>query len=206
MSGSGIFNTTGNGPIQTVTGISGSIFDLDIASGPFAITGLSGYAAADNLSSHQILLPCYRKLLGVRLQVASCMATIALAIFSVLYFVVPVGGSYKAPILFSSFLLFLPLTFVFQNHYKFDKAIGELSYPIYIGHFLVIFFVGLLFKKFGIVNDLANSITNALLSMMFAAVLNWAIGDRIEAIRATVRGRGVKRSVALSVDPLLGFK
>ena len=50
VSGSGIFDTTGNGPIQTVTGISGSIFDSEIApGGPFAITGLSGYAAADNL-------------------------------------------------------------------------------------------------------------------------------------------------------------
>ena len=156
--------------------------------------------------SHQILLPLYRKLLGVRLEAASRIATVALAAFSVLYFVVPVSGSFKAPILFSCFLLFLPLTFEFQHHYKFDRLIGELSYPIYIGHFLVIFVVGLLFKQLGIVDDLAISVSNAVLSVVFAVVLNWAIGDRMEVIRASVKRRAVGQDDALPADHLVGFK
>ncbi len=146
--------------------------------------------------SHQILLPLYRKFFGGALGKSSLVATVVLAAFSVLYFVVPVSGLYKAPILFSCFILFLPLTFAFQNQYKLDGKIGDLSYPIYIGHFLVIFVLELLFKQIDITNELLISISNAIFSIMFALVLNWTIGDRIELLRAKVKTRSVKRSAS----------
>ena len=40
------------------------------------------------------------------------------------------------------FAALLPLAFLFQARYRLDKAIGELSYPIYICHALVILFFG----------------------------------------------------------------
>ncbi|MDD5332951.1 MAG: acyltransferase [Rhodoferax sp.] len=151
--------------------------------------------------SHQILLPLYRKFFGAALKKSSLIVTIVLAAFSVLYFVVPVSGLYKAPILFSCFILFLPLTFAFQNQYKFDGKIGDLSYPIYIGHFLVIFVLGLFFKQLDITNELFISISNAIFSIVFAVALNWTIGDRIESIRAKVKMQAVKRIRYLSEEP-----
>lgn len=133
--------------------------------------------------SHQVLLPLYRKHLGENIKIVSRIATVTLILFSLLYFVIPVSGPLKAPVLFFCFISFLPLTFIFQNQYKLDRKIGELSYPIYIGHFLVIFVVSVIFKQIGIVNDLAISIINAVLSVLFAFSLNWSIGNRVEAFR-----------------------
>ena len=153
--------------------------------------------------SHQLLLPFYRKLLGEKLARASRIVTIGLAVFSMLYFVIPVGEPYKAPVLFSCFILFLPLTFVFQNQYKFDRAIGDLSYPIYISHVLVIFVSGLLFKQLGIANELFLSMSYAVLSIVFAVVLNWTVGDRIESMRSKLKRRAAKQ-IGRSPDEVMG--
>jgi hypothetical protein len=48
VSGSGMFTTTGTSSPFLVTGATGSITDTDISASPLAITGLSGYAGADN--------------------------------------------------------------------------------------------------------------------------------------------------------------
>jgi len=156
--------------------------------------------------SHQVLLPFYRKHLGKTIEPISLIATIILLVFSVLYFVLPVSGPYKAPILFLCFILFLPFTFIFQNKFKLDRSIGNLSYPIYIGHFLMIFLAELLFKEFGILNELTISMTNAVLSVVFALILNWVIGNRIESIRAKLKTRPLKKTSAPPVEPLFGSR
>ena len=52
VSGSGVITTGNTGSPFTVTGVTGTIFDSDIAPGPFIITTLSSYAGADNLLSY----------------------------------------------------------------------------------------------------------------------------------------------------------
>jgi hypothetical protein len=47
--GSGTLTTTGGASPYSITGATGTIYDTDIAGSPFTITGLSPYAAADNL-------------------------------------------------------------------------------------------------------------------------------------------------------------
>jgi hypothetical protein len=49
VSGSGDFVTATGASPWTVTSATGTIFDSNVAAGPFTITGLSSYAGADNL-------------------------------------------------------------------------------------------------------------------------------------------------------------
>jgi hypothetical protein len=48
VSGSGQIDTADYGTAMAVTDVTGTVFDSDIGTGPFDITGLSGYAGADN--------------------------------------------------------------------------------------------------------------------------------------------------------------
>jgi hypothetical protein len=49
VSGAGVITTADAGSPSTVTGITGTLYDSDVGAGPFDITGLTGYAGADNL-------------------------------------------------------------------------------------------------------------------------------------------------------------
>ena len=96
------------------------------------------------------------------------------------------------------FAALLPLAFLFQARYRLDKAIGELSYPIYICHALVILFFGWLL-------DGASARQPALFDALvltgcigFAALLNALIADPVERLRVRLRAGGRED---LSVDP-----
>jgi len=146
---------------------------------------------------HQILLPLYKKMLGARIESLSCVATCILILCSVFYFVVPVSSVYKTSVLFLFFILFLPLTFIFQNKNGLDRKIGDLSYPIYIGHFLVIYLTDIYFKRLGISDELVITIASVVLSVVLAVGLNRIIGDRVESMRGKLKRRAVKK-----IDPL----
>lgn len=48
---------------------------------------------------------------------------------------------------FGLILMCMPFLFRFTNRWKFDRWLGELSYPIYIGHFLILSLLGFFFKN-----------------------------------------------------------
>src|ERR1035438_7021721 len=89
--------------------------------------------------SMRLLLPRWQRFLEANLRVT------ALSVFSLLgllaiYPLLPGSGepgSSKSTILIGLVLVLLPAMFVFQKQVRFDKQIGELSYPIYICHMLV---------------------------------------------------------------------
>lgn len=58
--------------------------------------------------------------------------------FTAICFLVPAQQSILRPVYLFSAVLLILLTFFFQNKMEFDRWIGELSYPIYLGHILVI--------------------------------------------------------------------
>ncbi|MDC8786690.1 acyltransferase family protein [Roseateles koreensis] len=92
--------------------------------------------------SHQLLLPVYRNLklegFGGIERLAKVVTTF-LIIFVVMYHLIPVKDLYKMLFLFLFLFIALPSAFLFQCNSGFDRKIGELSYPIYISHMLVIF-------------------------------------------------------------------
>ncbi|HEY3850727.1 MAG TPA: acyltransferase [Steroidobacteraceae bacterium] len=140
--------------------------------------------------AHQLLLPMYRKLEAGRRVRAANLATWSLVAFSLVYFLIPVEDIYKRLFLLTVFVGLVPLTFVFQQTHRFDSWIGNLSYPIYIGHMLVLWGASYLLKHLGLDGPRAISLLCVAGSIAFAIFLNWFVGDRVESLRSRLRSRG----------------
>jgi peptidoglycan/LPS O-acetylase OafA/YrhL len=137
--------------------------------------------------SHQVLLPLYRKLPDNKLKSLSAIATYLLIGFSLSYFLLPAKELYKTIFLFAIFIMLVPLTFLFQNRSRIDKWIGNLSYPIYINHILVISVTTYLLKKVGLDNKIVISIFSVIGSVSFAIFLEKFIGLPFEKIRSKIK-------------------
>ena len=139
--------------------------------------------------SHQILLPAYQRYLKDSIRTASVAATTALAVYSILFNSIPIAMGVKELLLVGAYIALLPLTFVFQNSVKKDKIIGELSYPLYISHFIVIEMTTYALTKLHVKGIYSVTICSVLASFAAAWLLNRSIGGRIESIRARIRNR-----------------
>jgi len=141
--------------------------------------------------AHQVLLPLYNKLAVERLKIISIIATGVLIIFSLTYFILPLAEAAKAFLLFAAFILFIPLTFVFQNNYRLDSYIGNLSYPIYISHMLVIWIISYLAWQLKSENQYIFSLICVLATVGFAILLDKYVGLPFENIRKGIRNERV---------------
>ena len=83
----------------------------------------------------------------------------------------------------------MPLTFEFQSRRRWDKWIGDLSYPIYISHMLIIFIVSLVLGRFGSVDKLLVSATVVVLTVGFSIALNIFVGGPVESLRSRFRSK-----------------
>lgn len=146
--------------------------------------------------AHQVLLPFYKRFFSKHLRTASNIATYFLIALTILYFLIPLKDLTKTIVLFALFLSLMPLTFIFQNKNKIDKWIGDLSYPIYIGHMLVIAMATYIFEKLGIKSEEFISITCVALTILFAIFLNKSIGAPFEKVRDKFRNSTRKMGVA----------
>lgn len=83
----------------------------------------------------------------------------------------------------------MPLTFLFQSKRNWDKWIGDLSYPIYICHILVIYVINFLTEKIGIKNIITTSLIIVAASVCLSILLNTYIGNPTEALRNKLRNK-----------------
>ena len=117
---------------------------------------------------------------------ALCVAIIAI------YEVVALPEAVKTATVLLLLFVSLPFLFIFQSQSKWDKLIGDLSYPIYIGHLLVLLTLAFLVRRYGFVDPL--SWTRALLgltgTLIFAVFLKIVVTYPIEARRQRVK-RGI---------------
>jgi peptidoglycan/LPS O-acetylase OafA/YrhL len=162
--------------------------------------------------SHQILYPFYKKILQHNIYLASKLSTYFLIIVSLIWFKIPIAKYFNSFVLFTLITLLLPLTFFFSANNKWDKYIGDLSYPIYIGHFLIInimlslirglnlseniyaVFIRKIFDyKFYDPNITIFVIINVVLSILFALILNIYLYNKIELIRKKYRTNFTKK-------------
>jgi peptidoglycan/LPS O-acetylase OafA/YrhL len=137
--------------------------------------------------AQQVLAPWYRARLGAQLPWMSWWATGILIILALVYSFVPVPEGAKMPFLFLSFLALIPFTFVFQQQFALDAWIGNLSYPIYIGHMLVFECLHYFFAKAGIADARLLAVACVGGSVAFALGLNGFIGEPMEALRSKFR-------------------
>jgi peptidoglycan/LPS O-acetylase OafA/YrhL len=77
------------------------------------------------------------------------------------------------------FFACLPFIFLLSKKWKIDAYIGELSYPIYIGHTFVFYCI----KPLSIVHKVGVGLSVTLGSILFAILLNELVAKKIEKIR-----------------------
>jgi peptidoglycan/LPS O-acetylase OafA/YrhL len=109
---------------------------------------------------------------------------------------IPVSGLSRV-LLSGAFLLWMfaamPFLFHFQQTHRFDSWVGDLSFPIYIGHYLTVSALHAIRgwgsahiePLFG--NDMSFSIVCAIASCAFAVVLKLSIADPFENLRKRLK-------------------
>jgi peptidoglycan/LPS O-acetylase OafA/YrhL len=140
--------------------------------------------------AHQVLLPTYRKFSSRGQTLAANWATVFLIGLCVGYWLIPLDAIYKRLFLYLVFGCLVPLTFIFQQRHRFDGWIGDLSYPIYICHTLVLWFCNFVFRHVRIQDERMLGVACAVLSVAFATCLNWGVAHPFERIRSKLRARG----------------
>lgn len=139
--------------------------------------------------SNRHVLPCWQRVLkSGELSWLPRLGTCFLLLFCIFYIKIPVNDALKTGLLLLLVMVCLPLAFIYQMTSKIDKMVGELSYPMYISHMLIIWLVNSLLSMGHLkLSVLVQTLINVILSCLFAYLLNKLISERIEVIRAKIR-------------------
>jgi len=136
--------------------------------------------------SHQFLKPIYEKK-DLLTENISKLITVAIFFCCSVFFLLPyrlISGL----LLFSVFILSLPFLFNFQSKKRWDRKIGDLSYPIYISHMLVIWIVGFILKAVNIeTKPIIWALIIVLVTIIFSQLINLSIGKFVEKYRNKVK-------------------
>ena len=140
--------------------------------------------------SHQFLMPFLMQK-GWITRVSASWVTGAMLLYCASYFLLPWPAFHRLAIM-AVFVLSLPFLFQFQRYFRLDRKIGELSYPIYITHMAIVVPVGFVFDRWNNIlgyRGLDETLVVLTLTLVASLILNHLVSNRIEALRARVRGR-----------------
>ncbi|EFF72987.1 acyltransferase family protein [Achromobacter piechaudii] len=136
--------------------------------------------------SHQVLLPRV-KAWTRRFHRLPELGTAALFVYTLLHFSIGINHTVRDALAVLLFAALLPLAFLFQSRHRLDKAIGELSYPIYICHSLVILFFSWLLNDVEMHQPMLFSALVIAGCIGFSALLNGLVADPVERLRSRLR-------------------
>jgi peptidoglycan/LPS O-acetylase OafA/YrhL len=137
--------------------------------------------------SHQILLPLIRNKPYLRNRITCICATSMMVLIAVTYhYFAPPTGIYSVA-LFTTFFILMPFAFAFQNTSAFDKWVGDLSYPIYICHMLVIALLAHATSSYREQNPYSFAWSCVAASACLAFILNKLVAVPVEVIRNKIR-------------------
>ncbi len=142
------------------------------------------------MASHQLLLRRVEALVSKAGKINTpAIVLVGSLIFGLLYYAIPIPDFIKTPILFVIMFFALPFLFVWQSRSKWDRRVGDLSYPIYIGHLLVLMVLAYFVKKYQFVEPLGltRSVIGVIGAFAFAVVLNLLVASPIEKWRRRIR-------------------
>ncbi|MEO8886741.1 MAG: acyltransferase [Mucilaginibacter sp.] len=97
-------------------------------------------------------------------------------LFTLMYWAIP--GQVRQYLYLSLLFIALPFIFLHTNKWKFDRYVGELSYPIYILHNLIIAFTASLFP-----HSIYSILIVLLATIGVSILLNELVAKKIERIR-----------------------
>ncbi|KAB2848934.1 MAG: acyltransferase [Hyphomicrobiaceae bacterium] len=130
--------------------------------------------------SHRLLLP-WAKDVVARRPFRDLQVFLVIVVLLIVFPLIPGASSTKRLVLFAVFFVALPFGFLHQASRRHDAAIGDLSYPLYICHLLVIGWSAAYFTGH---NHIAVSLVGALL-MSFA--LNMIVARPVDRLRHMLR-------------------
>jgi peptidoglycan/LPS O-acetylase OafA/YrhL len=157
--------------------------------------------------AHQELLPLYRRFAAPAQKYGACIGTASLIAVCLVYPYVPLSEAFKTSILYLLVVLLIPLAFIFQNRSRLDKWVGDLSYPIYIVHALVIGIITVLVPSVHRGAPRQFALICAGVAIVVAAALNLSVGYPIERLRARLRRPAVRRdSWRCPAEPTVQFR
>jgi peptidoglycan/LPS O-acetylase OafA/YrhL len=139
--------------------------------------------------AHQILLPRVERLCDA----VPRLENVAVAALLVMIVALPMAGDYyllKKGFLLLVLTLALPFLFLFQKRNSWDRTIGELSYPIYICHWLMILILkyGLKMLHLELPAPPLSTLSVIALSVMFSIGLNNVVAEPVDRLRKAIRG------------------
>jgi peptidoglycan/LPS O-acetylase OafA/YrhL len=151
----------------------------------------------------QIGLPALRRLDPNIRANAVLFVTLAFVGFVAVFEYLPGRGALKEYIALFLAAVCLPFAFLFQQRFRWDSWIGDLSYPIYICHLLVLWLVSFVFNSFGYSpQSIEASLVTILGSIFFAIVLNAAVARPVEALRRRIRRQDSKSLNGSDAEPV----
>jgi peptidoglycan/LPS O-acetylase OafA/YrhL len=124
----------------------------------------------------------YAILKNMKLNLMFLKIMFGLIIIATLFFnfiVIP----YKYYIYFLLLFITLPFVFILTKKWKINNYIGELSYPIYISHLLLLHCVNIVFMKYDLHKKFEFGIVSVILTVIFSVFLNEIIAKKIEKLR-----------------------
>lgn len=137
--------------------------------------------------SHQIVMPFFKNKMGASMERYSGLVVAVVFFICSVFFLLPKQSRDDAAYgLMALFFFALPFLFVFQSKNKLDSKIGNLSYPIYVCHMLVIYICDIILGNFlhGSMYRYALGVMSVLGSVAVAYFLEVYFVSRLESVRA----------------------
>ena len=140
--------------------------------------------------AYQHLLPAWKRLVpAAHLDIVTRTATWAAWLACAGYFLVPLPESAKRLAVYAIVALIMPLAFLYQRRSRLDQWVGELSYPLYVGHYLVMWVCTAAFAHLGPQAPAARVALYVAAALAFAVALNHGIARPVERRRTLLRGQ-----------------
>lgn len=139
------------------------------------------------VSAHQIVKPIYAKYNILDNLKIIKFSTFFIMILVLCFHLIPIHIYIKTLILLSIFTLSLPLLASFQLQNRFDNNIGNLSYPIYICHWIVIDVLKLFFNREIFFQNLLFFFSVVSITILFAFLLEKLVNKKIDILRKHIR-------------------
>lgn len=134
--------------------------------------------------SNRLLLPRFETMLTARARSAlALLLTLLMLALILAYGFLPDNLPGQRAALFLVMVVSLPALFVFQNRHRWDRRIGEWSYPLYIGHMLVVWSADRLLGPPQQHLVAVYSVAVAAAAIAFAVMLNHTIVEPVERLR-----------------------
>jgi peptidoglycan/LPS O-acetylase OafA/YrhL len=139
--------------------------------------------------AHQFLLPAYQKNNLIKNNLLVTFITLLTILIVLFYSLIFSQSFYYAGLMIMYILMVIPFLASFQQQSKIDNWIGNLSYPIYICHMLVISIFDYLGKQYNFFQTQEYYIAIFSLTIFISIMLEIFINRKVNLMRSKFRGR-----------------